>query len=78
MEKKKKTFEESIDRLDDIVKLLERGDAPLEQSLALFQEGAGLIRECEKRLDTAEQEVRKLQKGPDGAPVELPFEAEET
>ena len=70
----KMTFEEAMARLDAIVKLLERGDAPLQESLALFQEGAGLIRGCEKQLDAAEQEVKKLQKGPDGAPEELPFD----
>ncbi len=70
----KKTFEEAIDRLEAIVKLLERGDAPLEQSMALFEEGAGLIRSCEKQLDEAEQQVKKLRKGPDGAPEELPFD----
>ena len=70
----KMTFEEAMSRLDAIVRLLERGDAPLDQSLALFQEGAGLIRRCEKELDEAEQVVRKLQKGVDGAPVELPFD----
>jgi len=69
-----KTFEEAMNRLDVIVRLLERGDAPLDQSLALFQEGAGLIRRCEKELDEAEQVVRKLRKGPDGSPEELPFD----
>ena len=70
----KMTFEEAMNRLDVIVRLLERGDAPLDQSLALFQEGAGLVRRCEKELDEAEQVVRKLRKGPDGAPEELPFD----
>ena len=72
----KMTFEEAMNRLDAIVRLLERGDAPLRESLSLFQEGAELVRCCEKQLDEAEQEVRKLQKGPDGAPVELPFDME--
>ena len=44
MAQKKKTFEEAIGRLDEIVRTLERGDAPLEQSLELFSEGTELIK----------------------------------
>ena len=74
---KKKTFEESLSRLGEIVRTLERGDAPLADSLKLFEEGATLITACTKQLDEAEQKVVKLQKGADGAPVELPFGEEE-
>lgn len=70
----KKTFEENINRLEEIVAQLERGDAQLADSLALFEEGTKLISACSRELDTAEQKVVKLMKGPDGAPVELPFE----
>ncbi len=77
MSKKEKTFEESIARLEEIVSLLERGDAQLADSLALFEEGTKLVNACSAMLDSAEQKVVKLQKGPDGAPVELPFETEE-
>ncbi len=69
-----KTFEEMLARLDMIVRKLEKGDAPLDQSLALYQEGAGLIRLCARQLDEAEQTVVRLQKGADGAPVETPFD----
>ena len=68
------TFEQKLERLDQIVKLLEKGDAPLAESLGLFEEGTGLIRDCSRQLDEAEQKVVKLRKGPDGAPVEEPFE----
>ena len=71
--KKEKSFEENITRLEEIVSLLERGDAPLKDTLALFEEGTGLVRRYTALLDSAEQQVVKLQKGPDGAPVELPF-----
>ena len=74
MAEKKQTFEQSLARLEEIVKLLERGDAPLAESLGLFEEGAGLIRACGKLLDEAEQKVVQLRKGPDGTPEELPFE----
>lgn len=77
MSGKKKTFEEQIGRLEEIVALLERGDAQLADSLALFEEGTKLIAACSKELDQAEQKVVRLMKGPDGAPVELPFGDEE-
>ena len=74
MSDKKLSFEQSINRLDEIVKLLERGDAPLSGSLKLFEEGTGLIANCDALLNEAEQTVIKLKKGLDGEPVELPFE----
>ena len=64
-------------RLDEIVKQLEKGDVPLDASLALFEEGSRLLAACNEMLDTAEQKVVQLKKGSDGAPVELPFETEE-
>ena len=73
----KKSFEEQLGRLEEIVALLERGDAPLADSLALFEEGTGLAGACTVLLDEAEQKVVQHQKGPDGEPVELPFQAEE-
>ncbi len=69
-----KTFEQSLSRLEEIVRLLERGDAPLSESLTLFEEGAGLVKNCSRLLEEAEQKVVQLRKGPDGAPEELPFE----
>ena len=73
----KRSFEENIARLEEIVALLEKGDAPLSDSLSLFQEGTGLVSICSAMLSEAEQQVVKLQKGPEGAPVELPFAGEE-
>ena len=72
-----RTFEEMLSRLDVIVRSLEKGDTPLEESLALYTEGAELIRVCTARLNQAEQTVVRLQKGGDGLPVELPFLEEE-
>jgi len=74
--KKEKTFEENMQRLEEIVSLLERGDAKLADSLSLFEEGTKLVSTCSEMLEKAEQLVVKLQKGPDGAPVELPFDTE--
>ena len=77
MAKKTLSFEQSMQRLEEIVRLLERGDVPLEESLALFEEGSGLIAQCSKLLDNAEQKVIKLKKGSDGSPIELPFDTED-
>ena len=77
MAKKTLSFEESMQRLEEIVRLLERGDVPLEESLTLFEEGSSLIAQCGKLLDSAEQKVIKLKKGSDGMPIELPFDTEE-
>ncbi len=73
MAKDKMSFEDSVKRLDEIVKLLERGDAPLSESLKLFEEGTSLISNCDTLLNEAEQKVVKLRKGQDGEPEELPF-----
>lgn len=77
MSAKKLTFEQQLTRLEEIVAALEQGDAPLADSLKLFEEGTKLVAACTRQLDQAEQQVVKLMKGADGAPVELPFETEE-
>ena len=77
MGKKTASFEEQILRLEEIVGALEQGDVQLADSLALFEEGAKLVAACTKQLEQAEQKVLKLMKGPDGAPVEEPFDIEE-
>ena len=62
---------------DQIVALLEKGDAQLSQSLSLFEEGTKLAAACRTELDKAEQQVVRLMKGPDGAPIENEFASEE-
>lgn len=74
MAEEKRTFEQAMGRLEEIVKRLEQGDAPLEEALTLFEEGIRLLGGCSAQLDSAEQKVRKLLAGPDGQPVEEPFE----
>lgn len=69
----KKSFEENMIRLEQIVRTLEKGDAPLEESLKLFQEGTALAASCGKLLDEAELTVKKIVPGPDGAPTEEAF-----
>ena len=77
MSTKKMTFEASILRLDEIVKALEKGQAPLDEALALFEEGTKLIGSCSKQLEEAEQKVVRLMKGEDGKPQETLFDAGE-
>lgn len=77
MTQKKMSFEQSMERLSQIVRELEKGEAPLSESLALFEEGTALIAACGKMLDEAEQKVVKLRKGVNGEPVEEAFGAEE-
>jgi len=72
--KAKITFEQAAGRIDEIVRALEKGDVPLDRSLALFEEGAKLIKEAGKMLDDAEQVVVRLQKGSDGNPEEMVFD----
>ena len=77
MRAKNVTSEQQLARLEEIVAAVATGDAPLADARALFEEGSKLIAACSKPLDQAEQQVVKLMKGADGAPVEMPFETEE-
>lgn len=74
MNQQNKTFEQSMQRLEQIVRSLERGDAALEESLKLFQEGTELVRSCGKLLDEAQLQVQKIMTAPDGSPVEEEFD----
>lgn len=71
------TFEQKLQRLEQIVRALERGDAALDASLALFQEGTELVRSCGKMLDEAQLQVAKISSAPDGSPVEEAFNDEQ-
>lgn len=76
MNPQNKTFEESMARLEQIVRAMERGDVALEESLKLFQEGTELVRSCQKLLDDAQLQVKKIMAAPDGSPVEEDFQDE--
>ncbi len=65
-EKKDMTFEEMLKRLEEIVRALDSVETPLDTSLKLFEEGAGLVRKCTKTLDDAQQKVTLLTLGADG------------
>ncbi len=74
MAEKKLSFEQAMARLEEIVTAMERGEAPLEESLTLFAEGTKLLKQCTALLDKAEQQVTKLTRGADGEPREVPME----
>ena len=77
MAKSNISFEQSMQRLDEIVRQLEKGEAQLDESLALFEEGTALIAACGRMLDSPEQKVVMLKKGENGEPTEVPFEGGE-
>ena len=76
MSQKNPTFEENMQRLEQIVRAMERGDVPLEESLKLFQEGTELVRKCGKILDEAQLQIKKISVAQDGTPVEEDFQVE--
>ena len=73
MNDKNQSFEQNIARLEQIVRAMERGDVALEESLKLFQEGTELVRNCNKLLDEAQLQVKKILTASDGSPIEEEF-----
>jgi exodeoxyribonuclease VII small subunit len=66
------SFEAALTRLEEIVNRLERGDITLDESLAVFREGSGLVKLCLTRLSEAEATVEELMAGDGGAPTTVP------
>ena len=77
MSQKNPTFEENMHRLEQIVRAMERGDVPLDESLKLFREGTALVESCGKLLDEAEMQVKMSATAADGSPVEEDFAHED-
>ena len=73
MNPQEQTFESRMQRLEQIVRAMERGDVPLDASLKLFQEGTELVRACGQMLDDAEMQVKQIMVNPDGTPREEDF-----
>ena len=69
-----KKFEEAMERLENIVEGLEKGDLSLEESLKIFEEGMKLVSFCSRKLDEAEQKVTMLIKDQSGKYSQQPFE----
>ena len=63
------SFESAMGRLEQIVRSLEQGNVPLEESLKLFREGTELVRSCTKQLDDAQLQIQKVMTGADVSPV---------
>lgn len=68
-------FESALERLEEIVRKLEDGEMPLEESLKLFEEGVRLSRVCDQRLQAAERRIEILMKDHEGKITPLPFDA---
>jgi exodeoxyribonuclease VII small subunit len=71
METEKMTFEEAIKRLEDIVKELESGKAPLEKSLSLFEEGIKLSKFCDSLLKNVEKKAMQILENGELKPFEV-------
>lgn len=69
MNQQNMTFEANMQRLEQIVRAMERGDVALDESLKLFQEGTELVKLSAKMLDEAELQVKKVMTVADGTPV---------
>lgn len=70
---KKLSFEQSLERLEEIVKLLETGSAPLEESTKLYEEGISLIRVCNAQLEQTEARIRLLRSDGEGGVTDEPM-----
>lgn len=69
------SFEDALKRLESIVHRLESGEATLEESIALYEEGALLRGQCEARLKSAQEKIDKIVLGADGTPTGVrPFD----
>ena len=73
-----KTFESQLAALEKVVRELERGDLPLEESLKMFEEGVRLSRECQERLNQAERRIEVILRDGEGRPVVTAYEEKET
>lgn len=70
------SFEEALKGLEDVVRRLEGGEVPLDESIALYERGEALRRHCQARLDAAQERIEKIVAGPSGEPQGTsPFDA---
>lgn len=71
------SFEDALRALEEVVRRLESGDVPLDESIAQYERGEALRRHCQARLDAAQARIEKIVAGPDGKPSgTVPFDAE--
>ena len=70
------SFEEALRALEDVVRKLESGEVPLDDSISLYERGEALRKHCQARLDAAQARIEKIVTGPDGKPAgTAPFDA---
>jgi exodeoxyribonuclease VII small subunit len=70
------TFEDALKALEDVVRKLETGEVPLDESISLYERGELLRKHCQARLDAAQARIEKIVAGPDGKAAGLePFDA---
>ena len=70
------SFEDALRALEEIVRKLEGGEVPLDDSITLYERGEALRRHCQARLDAAQARIEKIVAGPDGKPAgAVPFDA---
>jgi exodeoxyribonuclease VII small subunit len=70
------SFEQALARLEQIIKSLESGGTPLDQSLELYEEGVALVRQCNGKLDNAAQRIKVLSRDSEGEITEVDFGAQ--
>lgn len=71
------SFEDALRALETVVRKLESGDVPLDDSIALYEHGEELRKACQSRLDAAQAKIDKIVSGADGKPTgAVPFDAE--
>ncbi len=71
------SFEDALKALEDVVRRLEGGEVPLDESIALYERGEKLRQHCQARLDAAQARIEKIVAGPDGKPSStVPFDTE--
>ncbi len=61
------SFEDALRALEDVVRKLESGEVPLDDSISLYERGEQLRKHCQARLDAAQQRIERIVGGPDGA-----------
>jgi exodeoxyribonuclease VII small subunit len=70
------SFEDALKALEEVVRLLESGEVPLDESISLYERGELLRNHCQARLDAAQARIERIVQGPDGKAVGTePFEA---
>ena len=71
------SFEKALAELEEIVRALESGKAPLEESISSYERGIALKNHCEKKLQEARLKIEKISLSPDGIPRTEPFDIQE-